>query len=254
MILGQSSKVTKAKIRSHRDYRVQHNCCLWLLQQIRAITLQFDEKRNAYISLMEALWSFLSYRQLPGQTAIAYLQELRGWADMIVYHGGTFVANFELVPEVRTEMQRRAIAHNKKRTLAIALITGAGRTRYGTLIAHLSNEYAMGQDQYPKVVSAVYSLLTDYRTPENTMGRSPFQGSQRSAVATDASFASGATFTLHGFVPGSHNKWTKLRRRGVLQQLSQLWTLRLQLSAGRHHGCWHYPCTIRLHACPLQRD
>jgi hypothetical protein len=35
-----------------------------------------------------------------------------------------------------------------EKTLAIALITGSDPTKYGTLVAHLSNQYAMGRDEY----------------------------------------------------------------------------------------------------------
>ena len=35
------------------------------------------------------------------------------------------------------------------KTLAIALIIGADPSKYETLIAHLSNQYAMGRDEYP---------------------------------------------------------------------------------------------------------
>jgi hypothetical protein len=50
-ILGQRSETMKAKLRSHRDYKAEHKCCFWLLQQIRATStaLQLDEKRNANI-------------------------------------------------------------------------------------------------------------------------------------------------------------------------------------------------------------
>jgi hypothetical protein len=45
VILGQCSEASmKAKLRSHCKYKARHQCCFWLLQQIRAITLQFDKK------------------------------------------------------------------------------------------------------------------------------------------------------------------------------------------------------------------
>jgi hypothetical protein len=43
---------------------------------------------------------------------------------------------------------------------------GADPTRYGTLIADLSNQYAMGIDNYPVDITSAYSLLVNYRTPD----------------------------------------------------------------------------------------
>jgi hypothetical protein len=71
----------------------------WLLKQVKAVTLQFDEKRNGFISLLDARTSFLNCKQSQNQSADDYLESLRGWADTIEYHGGTVAENHELVPE-----------------------------------------------------------------------------------------------------------------------------------------------------------
>jgi hypothetical protein len=82
--------------------------------------------------------------------------------------------NFTLIPAKdkqgtqRTNDERKIIARD--RTLAITLIWGADPTRYGTLIAKLSNQYAMGKDEYPADISSTYSLLVNYKTPTNTRG------------------------------------------------------------------------------------
>ena len=72
---------------------------------------------------------------------------------------------------IRSIDKRKAIARD--RTLAIALIRGADATRYGTLIVGLSNQYAMGKDDYPTDITSGYSLLVKYKTPENTRARNP---------------------------------------------------------------------------------
>jgi hypothetical protein len=78
-------------------------------------------------------------------------------------------ANYKLVPfqdqdgNGRSTEERKEIA--RERTLANALIRSADPTRYGTLIADLSNQYAMGIDQYPTDLLSAQSLLVNYRTP-----------------------------------------------------------------------------------------
>jgi acetolactate synthase regulatory subunit len=172
VIWGQCSEAMKAKVKAHDDYQTKAdgNDCLWILKQIKAITLQFDEKKNKFISLLDARTSLLNCRQYQGQSNDEYLESLRGWADTIEYHGGTVAENFMIVPETvnnvkRTEEMRKTIARDS--TLAILLIRRADPTRYGTLIADLSNNYAMGKDEYPKDLSSAYSLLVNYKTPMN---------------------------------------------------------------------------------------
>ena len=56
VIWGQCSEAMKAKVKSHNDYKAKaaDNDCFWFLRQIKAVTLQFDEKRNGFISLLDA--------------------------------------------------------------------------------------------------------------------------------------------------------------------------------------------------------
>ena len=65
MILGQCSESMKYKLKSLDAFKAEteKNNCLWLLQQIRAITLQFDEKKNGFISIMNAQHGFLNCKQ-----------------------------------------------------------------------------------------------------------------------------------------------------------------------------------------------
>ena len=47
----------------------------------------------------------------------------------------------------------------------MALIRGADPTRYGTLIAELSNHFAHDRDDYPKDLTLAYSLLLTTARP-----------------------------------------------------------------------------------------
>lgn len=208
VIWGQCSEAMKAKIKAHDDYKDKSaaNDCFWFMKQIKAITLQFDEKRNGFISLLDARTSFLTCRQSQGQTADEYLEVLKGWADTIEYHGGTVAENHELVPSkaddgtARSTETRKTIARD--RTLAIALIRGADRTRYGTLIDDLSNQYAMGKDEYPTDITSAYSLLVNYKTPTNARVRTTEATSTNRPAASPESSA--MTFTQRGAVAGTN--------------------------------------------------
>ena len=207
VILGQCSESMKERLRSLTDYKTKtkKNDCFWLLQQIRAVTLKFDEKISGFLSIMDAQRSFLNCKQLPGQSADSYLQDLRGWAETISYHDGTIVGNYRLVPEndengnVRTTAERNAIAHD--RTLAMALVTRADPTRYGALITNLSNQFANGKDEYPLDVTSAYGLLVNYRNPENARARNAGYVNNHSTSAPETS---AMTFAQQALVPGNN--------------------------------------------------
>ena len=66
---------------------------------------------------------------------------------------------------VRTKEEHQKLAY--KKIFAIALVTGTDPSKFGTLIAHLLNQYAMGKDEYPSIKTAAFNLLVNYCTPEN---------------------------------------------------------------------------------------
>ncbi len=182
----------KTKVKSMDRYKnsTEENHCFWLLKQIKAVTLQFDEKRNGFISLLDARTSFLNCKQQQNESNSDYLETLKEWADTIEYHGDTVAENHELVPAkandgtLRSTDERKAIARD--RTLAIALIRGADITRYGTLIAGLSNQYTAGKDNYPTDITSAYSFLVNYTTPVNNR---PRHHSNQSRVQRHDAFA-----------------------------------------------------------------
>ena len=206
VIWGQCSETMKARLKVMTNWRekTEANDCFWLLQQIKAVTLQFDEKRNGIMSLLDARSSLLNCKQQQGQSVSVYKETLKGWADAIHFHGGTVAERVNAVPATdtagmpQTVAQREEIVH--KETLAMLMIRGADATRYGTLIVELSNQFAMGKDDYPKTMTDAASLLTTYETPTNQRPRqAPNPGVQpRIAATTESSahtFAQQSTLT-----------------------------------------------------------
>ena len=125
----------KASIKTHEGHaeKALKSDCFWLLRQIKSVTFQFDKSKNGILSLLDAQHSFLSCKQLSGQSADDYAECLVGWAETIKTHGGTVSANYQLVPEingvgaVRSMDERKAMA--RKRTLAMALICSADASK-----------------------------------------------------------------------------------------------------------------------------
>ena len=211
VVWGQCSEAMKAKIKSIHDYDTKTTeCdCAWLLKNIKAVTMQFDDKRNGYVSLLDAMAGFLNCRQQQGQTADSYLESMKSWVDTIEHHGGSVVYNPKLAPEkdangiTRTDEERNIIARDQ--TLAVALIRGADPTRYGTLIAELANQYTMGTNGYPNDITSAYSLLVNYCTPSNARTRGNSVSHPTNPNPTHVTpEASAMTFVQNGPVAGTN--------------------------------------------------
>lgn len=60
VIWGQCSEAMKAKVKSMENFKMKakENDCFRLLKEVKAVTLQFDQKPNIFISLLDARTSF----------------------------------------------------------------------------------------------------------------------------------------------------------------------------------------------------
>jgi hypothetical protein len=155
VIWGQCSEAMKARIKTLADYqtKAKANDCFWLLQKIRAVTMELDEKKHGTMSLLDAQCELLNCRQGHNQTVSKFKETLKGWADAIRFHGGSVaervgsVSILDATGNERTIEQREEVATEE--TLAMLMIRGADPTKYGTLIADLSNQFVKGKDEYP---------------------------------------------------------------------------------------------------------
>jgi hypothetical protein len=67
----------------------------------------------------------------------------------------------------------------------------------------LSNQFAMGHDEYPEDVTSAYSLLVNYKSPENTRARAALTGTP-SNMSVGHETTRGITFAQQGFVAGTN--------------------------------------------------
>ena len=92
---------------------------------------------GSYLSMLNATAGFLNCRQQPDQSVSNYLEALKSHIDTVGYHGGTLVLNINMAPKTAldgrklSEVERKKIARDC--TLAVVLIRGANKTRFGML-------------------------------------------------------------------------------------------------------------------------
>jgi hypothetical protein len=155
----------KARVKTHSGYdeMALTNDCVWLLKQIRSVTLQFHDSKDSFMSLLlDAQFGFLSCKQRANESADEYAKNQIGWSDTIETHGGTVAVNFKLIGEtdddgtVRSDKTRQEMA--RERTIATCLIRNADPSRYGTLpsdSAQLSPCWRISSQNYSRGICSV---------------------------------------------------------------------------------------------------
>ena len=166
---------------------------------------------------MEAYQNFLNCKQTTTQTVAEYRQQLTLWSDTIEHHGGSIVVNYRLASvtdvrsTIRTVDERKEAA--RQETLSMALLRGADRTRFGTLLDHLADQYAAGRDEYPKDLQSAYGLLAHYRSPSNTTNRTA-NGSGNNGNANNNSGNNNSRSNERREAPATDESATTLTQHG----------------------------------------
>ena len=160
---------------------------------------KLEETRHAYTSMVVVMNNLLLCWQGPEQIVSNYIDRIRTIAETIEHHGGNidviFISGTPASDDDGTDAAATARAANTRRKasceayLAALCIQNADRGRFGTIIAHLANQFLLGRNEYPQDLTEAQGLLHNYQTPANATRRVP------ATISTPRPAASGATFT-----------------------------------------------------------
>lgn len=77
----------RSKLRSleHYSQKTEMNDCAWFLKEIKAVTLQFDERKYRFMFILDTWTSFLTWKGASQTTDkfLEELEELKGWAKAL---------------------------------------------------------------------------------------------------------------------------------------------------------------------------
>jgi hypothetical protein len=180
IVRGQCSPMMQSKLESLDDFDMKSNTCdcMWLLKEIQGITHRFEGTRNVFILLDDAWSSYYGHRQTTGQTLHEYLKDFQGLVQVLEHYGAALGAEGPYQESVKEqvladfpaglsteEYRKKDVTAAKKKSVAIAFLKHANRTRYGGLWSKLENSYTRGQDHYPSDLTSAYNLLLNYKAP-----------------------------------------------------------------------------------------
>lgn len=142
-----------------------------------------------YGSLDEAKRKFYVYRQSDDDSNAKHLQNFKNIVDVIEHFGGDIFQDKALIEHEREkygnpideydiqEHERFLEKKVRDKMMAVAFLRRANTKRYDNLILRIRDQFAFGQDVYPKKLTAAYELLENHS--QSRRGRSDNKTEER---------------------------------------------------------------------------
>ena len=170
LVWGQCTDIMQQKVRSSEgfDVTMKTKNGVGLLTAIKNIAFSFEGQKYHPLSLLEAKKRFLNQVQGRTVTTQAYYEKFRNTmnvlkaigADIGLDSGMRKILNGDRDLSTMTSDEKKSIDEEVvERFMAITLLMGADRTRYGRLLDNLENEFVAGHDNYPKTLTDAYNRL-----------------------------------------------------------------------------------------------
>jgi hypothetical protein len=172
----QCSKLMCNKVRAVKDFRDIENKgdVTRLLLEIRGVSHQLEANMSVYNSLDEAKKKFYAYKQGDDNSNAKHLQNFKSIVDVIEHFGGDIFQDKALKEHERSkygepideqdieEHERFLEKTVRNKMMAVAFIKRANTKRYENLMMQIWDQFAFGQDVYPKNLTAAYELLENH--------------------------------------------------------------------------------------------
>ena len=184
IIWGQVSDVLKHRIQALENFKKMHSAAdsLALLAALRNEAFNFQSQKDQAQALHEAIRRFYLISQGRTESCQAYMDRYDNGMRVIKHIGGklpvypalvdTDLKEKDLDRDQATEAEVTASEERAtERQLAMGLILGADRQRFGKLIEDLENQHTQGMKSFPQTVSEAFILLNNWKNSPRVMQR-----------------------------------------------------------------------------------
>jgi hypothetical protein len=118
------------------------------------------------LAIDDAIYKFVNAKQNKQMPAAEYLEQFQNNLDVLDAVGATIGPHRGVISMITgdyggNEATPAQIAEAKERSIAVAFINKADKTRYGRLVEDLRKNCLMGQDNYLKTLNQAYNLLVN---------------------------------------------------------------------------------------------
>jgi hypothetical protein len=195
VILGQCTSYMTAKLKAMPTFKEMHHekDPIKRLKAIKGLTFRFDSKKQYEMSLVEAidkLYRFYQGKDMPNTQFLKNLENFNNLVDVIEHYGGTIGVHKKVTEDILVEYTggpydsvnwkvaytnnqiKKATEKGKERVLARMFLNRIDRTRYGSMLVKLHNDYVTGRrDVHPNDRISAFALINNW----NNRYEKPYQ-------------------------------------------------------------------------------
>ena len=167
VIYGQCNKDMRSSIDASdkNETKRQNGDCLWILDHIRSAISRFKDTHYALLSARDALFHFYTLKQHQSSNSDYYTTFTRQVETLdrnnVWSPPPLALFNDSSVTSTTPEEKRATL---KEMFLATCFLMGSDPSRYGDLVRDLKNQYALGQNNFPRTVLDAFQLLNQRAT------------------------------------------------------------------------------------------
>ena len=176
-LFGQCNKALQSKLQTRADYdAIIKDNPIELLKAIQEHSISYMENKYAPIIVAEALRNLIHTKQRDGEILTDYTNRFKSAKDVLKSHmgGDLYIPKLaatepgwtppsQTLSQAEYDTNLDCIKKAYDKTLAVVYMENADRRQYGTLITALSQQYALGQDQYPKDWIEAQRVLANHK-------------------------------------------------------------------------------------------
>ena len=185
------------KLESLEDYdeKLLENDVLWLVEQLRNLTMNKTEVKHNYWTTMIALKQAVNVSQFENESLVGYYKRFNNGIKVIENSWG------KLCP-IRIASKEENYLTNKTRIdketrdkfVACMFLNGANRKYYGRCVDGLNNDYLAGNKHYPETVEKALEYLQNYHDGNQFVKN---KGKKNDDGKTGAAFGQLSNVTCH---------------------------------------------------------
>ena len=165
IIYGQCTKAMQAKIKSRSDFESKIlNNPIELLNAIEEYSFSFQSNRYPFSVVTDSIKSLVNLKQREEESLLDYTARFKSARDVMISHlGGPIILSKILEEEDNTYMPGNTDSEEKafKRWLAYLYINNCDRSKYGSLVTKLQEDYSLKKDEYPETLLDAVDVLSN---------------------------------------------------------------------------------------------
>lgn len=171
IFMNYCTKAMQIWIEEHPDFSSKiKNDPITLLEAIETLTHDPIWARYPFASMTEAITRLVNSPQYENENLLDYVKRFKQYRDVLKTHIGKKVFN----DFVENTVEYHALSGNHMKEQAMKdatfeqwcvflLIRNSDQNKYGSLVKGLISQYSMGNDQYPKTITAATNVLSNHR-------------------------------------------------------------------------------------------